>query len=482
MSWLPTLSLGGECQRLPLADGSALLLAELLVAGSSTALTQRLRSALAVDPALAAWCILQAPPSPPATVSKLADWLACQGGHCLTWAENRSNLLESNSAPTSTSHPFSWAELASQSVQVAETAALLAESRQIDRESAYLAGLLSGLNLWLAPQEKAATAVEEAILDAIGCGEVAHQAAQDASHIVRSGQPWPKGIRRPRQQLQQAADLARLHWTQTAPGAADWLPILAARLRRGNELETAFQHRLEQEKLESLAEFAAGAGHEMNNPLAVISGRAQLLLRDEPNPERRRELALIHAQALRVHEMIADLMLYARPPRPRLESADLAGLLARLAEEIAEKAAERRISLRYDIATGPLHVAADANQLLVALRCVCDNAMAAIGADGEIAIRARLSAPDTPETDSDDSQPEQPGMAVVTIGDNGPGIPPEARRHAFDPYFSGQSAGRGLGLGLSKCWRIVQLHGGQVDISSTPGSRGATVVIQLPLT
>ena len=83
-----------------------------------------------------------------------------------------------------------------------------------------------------------------------------------------------------------------------------------------------FERRLEQLKLEALADFAAGAGHEMNNPLAVIAGRAQLLLGDETDPERRAALALIWAQAQRVHEMIADAMLFARPPAPQFEQIE----------------------------------------------------------------------------------------------------------------------------------------------------------------
>ena len=93
-------------------------------------------------------------------------------------------------------------------------------------------------------------------------------------------------------------------------------PLDADRLARLARLEADFDRAVESEKLEALVEFAAGAGHEINNPLTVISGRAQLLLRDETDPERRHALALIVAQAMRIHEMIADLMLFARPPRP----------------------------------------------------------------------------------------------------------------------------------------------------------------------
>src|SRR6476659_8853252 len=90
-----------------------------------------------------------------------------------------------------------------------------------------------------------------------------------------------------------------------------------------NDLAVDFQERLEQEKLAALYQFAYGLSHEINNPLTNISARAQALLSGEKDPDRRRTLATIHSQALRAYEMIADLMLFARPPVPRLGEVGL---------------------------------------------------------------------------------------------------------------------------------------------------------------
>ncbi len=234
-----------------------------------------------------------------------------------------------------------------------------------------------------------------------------------------------------------------------------------------SDLPSDLRALLEQEKLEALAEFAAGAGHEMNNPLAVISGRAQLLLRNETDPERRRELAIIHTQALRVHEMIADLMLFARPPQAMLATVDLTALCRRLLAELAAEAAERKIAFAAQIEES-LQLAADATQLAVALRALLDNALEAIGREGQITLTCRAVA-----------DPADPAMIELLVSDSGPGISPDVRRHLFDPYFSGRPAGRGLGLGLCKCWRIVTNHGGQIDVDSEPG-QGATFRIRLP--
>ena len=133
-------------------------------------------------------------------------------------------------------------------------------------------------------------------------------------------------------------------------------------------LDADFADRLEQEKLSALAEFAAGAGHEINNPLAVISGRAQLFLRHERDPERRRDLALINSQARRVHEMIADLMLFARPPAPRLADCDVRQVVEKVVEELSGRAAEAGIKISVHFDEDLPSIQADATQLQVAVR------------------------------------------------------------------------------------------------------------------
>ena len=266
-----------------------------------------------------------------------------------------------------------------------------------------------------------------------------------------------------------------------------------------------FERRLEQLKLEALADFAAGAGHEMNNPLAVIAGRAQLLLGDETDPERRASLALIWAQAQRVHEMIADAMLFARPPVPQFEQIEWGALLRRVLREAAAELPERGVLLelacdqreadeigrpsegsalaspgmvsdqreaqgnhavggersageeRSVLLVGrlpnrPVAAQADPDQLTVALRALLRNAIEAVDCGGRVELTATADAE----------------CFVVEIDDDGPGIPAEARSHVFNPFYSGRQAGRGLGIGLCKAWRLVGLHGGRIDVGRSP--------------
>lgn len=221
---------------------------------------------------------------------------------------------------------------------------------------------------------------------------------------------------------------------------------------------------LERAKLEALAEFAAGAGHEMNNPLAVISGRAQMLLRDEQNPERRRELGIIRAQAMRVHEMIADLMLFARPPLPERGRCDLSAVVDAAITALRPKAELLQIGLSREDEAAACEAVVDATQISMALRAVIDNGLNALRLEGRIEVELR-------EVDAE--------HAEIEVRDDGPGIPAAVREHLFDPFFSGREAGRGLGMGLAKAWRIVTNHGGTIRAASSP-EKGATFVLRIP--
>ncbi len=228
----------------------------------------------------------------------------------------------------------------------------------------------------------------------------------------------------------------------------------------------SFDERLEQAKLDALKELAYGASHEINNPLANISARAQTLLRDETDPERRRALEAIHQQALRAHEMISDLMLFARPPRLERRPVDMPQLLRSLQAELTSECERREIVLHI-VANADLPTPnADPVLLAVAIKALTTNAIEAIGRGGRIDVAAAI--------------PDDGNSLTIVIRDDGPGIPVAARPHLFEPFFSGREAGRGLGFGLSKCWRIVTEHGGRVTAAEGI-EKGAEFTIELPL-
>jgi signal transduction histidine kinase len=247
------------------------------------------------------------------------------------------------------------------------------------------------------------------------------------------------------------------------------LKALVSRFESYEDQLSDFQGRLEREKLESMKELAYGASHEINNPLANIAARAQMLLVDEMDAERRRKLSAIHRQAMRAHEMIADLMLFARPPKLNVTSCNLVELVGKVVEPLRALADEYYTELVYKRAEQPIVAPADATQIGVAIHAIIVNALEAIGDGGHVwvAVRETNLGGDT--------------WAEIAVRDDGPGISDEVRRHIFDPFYSGREAGRGLGFGLSKCWRLVTDHGGQVVVRR-PATGGAEFDILLPLT
>jgi len=239
--------------------------------------------------------------------------------------------------------------------------------------------------------------------------------------------------------------------------------LTAAKLARLAELESDFAGAVERAKLAALKEFAYGASHEINNPLANISTRAQALLAEERHPERCKKLATIVAQAMRAHEMISDLMLFAKPPPLDLADIRVADLLATIVSECQADAHEQRTEIAIGVEPPELIMRGDSTQLGAALKALVRNALEALGDGGRIEISAAADAQ----------------QMMIAVTDNGPGIPLHVREHIFDPFYSGREAGRGLGFGLPKCWRIAEMHGGWIDVEGEAGA-GTTLRLVLP--
>jgi signal transduction histidine kinase len=237
--------------------------------------------------------------------------------------------------------------------------------------------------------------------------------------------------------------------------SAGWLQFTARLLWAAIDRED----RLRDARLESLAEFAAGAGHEINNPLGSILGRVQILARDEQHPERTRLLSTIGAQALRIRDMIGDVMLFGRPPEPRPEPVRLAAAVREALERSTSEMESRGIVAAAQL-DAEVTVLADPAQLSIVISEILRNAFRAApdGSRVELVVRSVRCG--------------DRWIAAFEVGDAGPGLSEADQQHLFDPFYSGRQAGRGLGFGLSKCWRIVTGHGGCIHVENLhPGIR-----------
>lgn len=222
-------------------------------------------------------------------------------------------------------------------------------------------------------------------------------------------------------------------------------------------------NRVKIQKLSALAEFAAGAGHEINNPLAVISGQAQYLLMKVEEPELEKPLHVIIQQAHRVHAILTDLMQFARPGKPQKRTLDICDAARTVATNLHEFAALQRVRIELITPDDPCPVEADTKQLQTALGSLLRNAIEAAPEDGWVRIAV--------EQTQDRWQ--------VVFEDSGDGPTAKQREHMFDPFFSGRSAGRGRGLGLPTAWRLAREHGGDVVFDPRPDSP-ARFVLSLP--
>jgi putative nucleotidyltransferase with HDIG domain len=222
----------------------------------------------------------------------------------------------------------------------------------------------------------------------------------------------------------------------------------------------------EENSLKALVEMAAGAAHELNNPLAVISGRAQLLAEAEDDEEKKRILEQIYKNSREASAIIEDLMVFAQPPQPRATITDVKQMLDEATELAKQKTNSAHIDIQIEIAEGTTSVFVDSAQIVSATANVISNAVESYDEKtGPIKITAET-------TESGD-------LIELQIIDAGCGMDPETIQKAILPFFSAKAAGRKRGMGLAYAARFIQLNRGSLNIKSKPGT-GTTVTICLP--
>jgi signal transduction histidine kinase len=170
------------------------------------------------------------------------------------------------------------------------------------------------------------------------------------------------------------------------------------------------------------------------------------------------------AQAQRAHRMLRDLIYIARPPQPRPRRCQPDAVLREVAADLRREAADRRVQLRIRIAPEPVAAWAEPDHLRHLADALLRNALEATPPGQSVRVVGR----------------SRPGALDWTITDRGRGLTDHEARCLFDPFFSGREAGRGLGLGLSRAARFVELQGGQIRWQSTSG-RGTTFSVRIPL-
>ncbi|MGQ9680938.1 MAG: sensor histidine kinase [Anaerolineae bacterium] len=222
---------------------------------------------------------------------------------------------------------------------------------------------------------------------------------------------------------------------------------------------------VEAEKMASLGRIVAGVAHELNNPLAVISGYAQMLLDGEVPPGIRGDLERIDRSARRAAQVVRDLLAFARQQPIIARSVDMASLIREVAAVEEPLLAKAGIALDLQLAENLPAVRGDRTQLGSVLSQLIANARQAV-CSSQQAGRVTITAGGQ-ET------------LLLSVSDNGPGIPEDLLDKVFEPFLTTQEVGQGTGMGLAMCYGVIRAHGGRIWASNNPG-QGATISIELP--
>jgi two-component system sensor kinase FixL len=216
----------------------------------------------------------------------------------------------------------------------------------------------------------------------------------------------------------------------------------------------------EQAALTRLGEMAAVVAHEVKNPLTGIRGAVQIIGSRLPAGSRDAEVVKeIVARIDTLNDLMKDLLLFARPPQPRLAPTDPRPILETVVSLVRQDPGAREIAIQVEGTSDT--IMADAELLKLVIQNFLLNAVHAINGPGSIQVDVHTIG----------------SMCRMTVTDSGPGIPPEVREKLFTPFFTTKA--RGTGLGLSTAKRFVEAQGGTIVIESPPAG-GTSVSIELP--
>src|SRR5262245_32113650 len=339
-------------------------------------------------------------------------------------------------------------------------------------------------------------------------GALGMAAAQSAGVLANDYESWPhrdpyvmRSHRRPapvaaiacplliREQLIGSISVGRhTHGKRFSSGDLDRLASLAApaalaiehsRLfeeleARVRELEETQAQLLQAGKLSAVGQLVSGVAHELNNPLSVILGYAQLLAERELPTDVRRPVAMMLAQGARMTKIVQSLLLFSRQRRAERGAVDVRDAID---QPVGLRATQLLLSGIHVSATYGEAVPAaegDAHQLQqVFLNLILNAEQAILGSgvgDQRIGDAIRIAT----------TTREHGGKTwvVITVTDNGPGIPRAVLPRIFEPFFTTKKVGEGTGLGLSVSYGIIQQHGGHLSVDSRPGHTVFT--IELP--
>jgi signal transduction histidine kinase len=232
-----------------------------------------------------------------------------------------------------------------------------------------------------------------------------------------------------------------------------------------SELNSTQQQLVHSTKMAAIGELAANVAHEINNPLTSVLGYTSHLIKTLEIPEAaRQKLQMMEKETLRVRKIIRNLLDFSRQGASRMQPGDVVQPLRETVSLLQGAADDASVRIIEEYPGSPVNVNMDHNEIKQVFINILNNALHAMPEGGELKVRVDAG---------------HDGETAVEFSDTGHGIPREHLTKIFDPFFSTKGNGDGTGLGLSISYRIVQNHGGRIEVESEVG-RGSRFRVRLP--
>ena len=228
------------------------------------------------------------------------------------------------------------------------------------------------------------------------------------------------------------------------------------------EQRERFRRMLRADRLATIGELAAGAAHEIRNPLTTIKSSLQFLESRCQEETEKKLLGVAVRETDRIDEILTALLSFSRPSEIHKEPCDLVALLEESVALVSIQARAKSVEVRTSFPAAPVIVNADRSQVKQVFLNVFLNAVQAMDGGGTLSVEDIIL---------------ENGKTLVRVSDTGPGISEEDLDKVFDPFFTTKKGGTGLGLSI--CYTIVKAHGGEIELRSRL-REGTTVLVTLP--
>jgi PAS domain S-box-containing protein len=230
------------------------------------------------------------------------------------------------------------------------------------------------------------------------------------------------------------------------------------------------------EKMSAVSQLAAGVAHEMNNPLGVILGFAQSVLKrikdDDPLVM---SIKSIEREANRCKEIVKKLLAFSMISKTQTRTIDIKITIEEVLALMKTQCRIKNIEIIREYEDNLPQVVIDRNQFQQIIVNLCENAIDAMPNGGKMTIKTISTPPISSPISGEDK-----GGVIISVKDTGVGMTDEVKQHIFEPFFSTKEVGKGIGLGLSLCYEVIKKYNGEIDIESEVG-KGTTFIMKLPV-